>query len=51
MSSRPRTSFVCQSCGNRTPKWVGRCSACDEWGTVVEFISKDQYESRINGIS
>jgi DNA repair protein RadA/Sms len=36
MSSRPRTSFVCQSCGNRTPKWVGRCGACDEWGTVVE---------------
>jgi len=30
------TVFACQSCGNRTPKWVGRCGACGEWGTVVE---------------
>lgn len=33
---RARTTFHCQSCGNRTPKWVGRCTACGEWGTVVE---------------
>ena len=28
--------FVCQSCGNVTPKWTGRCEACGEWNTVVE---------------
>jgi DNA repair protein RadA/Sms len=27
---------ICQACGARTPRWVGRCPDCDEWGTVVE---------------
>ncbi len=27
---------VCQSCGARTPRWVGRCPECGEFGTVVE---------------
>lgn len=36
MSKSRSTVFACQRCGNRTPKWVGRCGACDEWGTVVE---------------
>jgi len=29
-------SFVCQSCGNATTKWSGRCDACGEWNSIVE---------------
>lgn len=29
--------WVCTECGGESPKWTGRCSFCDEWGTVVEF--------------
>jgi len=29
-------TFVCQSCGNTTTKWSGRCDACGEWNSIVE---------------
>jgi len=28
--------FVCESCGSKSPKWVGRCPACGEWDTVIQ---------------
>src|SRR4051794_34267147 len=31
-----RASFVCDACGHRPPKWVGRCPECAEWGSIVE---------------
>ncbi len=34
--------YVCQNCGNDSPKWVGKCPVCGEWNTYVEeVISKD----------
>lgn len=30
------TAFVCQSCGHRAPKWMGKCPACEDWNTLVE---------------
>ncbi len=30
------TVFVCQQCGWKTNKWVGRCSGCDEWDSMIE---------------
>ncbi len=30
------TKFVCQSCGNEYSRWMGRCSACGQWNTMVE---------------
>ena len=30
------TVFVCQLCGWKTNKWVGRCSGCDEWDSMTE---------------
>ena len=31
-----KTEFVCQSCGFRAPKWMGKCPDCDHWDTLVE---------------
>lgn len=28
--------FVCTECGNEFPKWMGRCTACGAWNSVVE---------------
>lgn len=28
--------YVCQSCGASTPKWLGRCPACQEWDSLAE---------------
>jgi len=31
-----RTVFNCQKCGYQSPKWLGRCPDCGEWGSLVE---------------
>jgi DNA repair protein RadA/Sms len=33
-----KTVYVCQNCGNQTPKWVGQCTACGQWNTFEEEI-------------
>lgn len=33
---RHRTVFICQQCGNESPKWLGRCPNCREWNTYIE---------------
>ena len=30
------TEFVCQSCGHRAPKWLGKCPECEAWNTLAE---------------
>ena len=40
--AKPVARFVCQACGNVTPKWAGRCEACAEWNTIAE----EQAEAR-----
>jgi DNA repair protein RadA/Sms len=37
---KQKTFFVCQSCGNRSLKWLGRCPACNEWNTLVEEVAE-----------
>lgn len=32
--ARSSDTYVCQSCGNVTAKWAGRCEACGEWNTI-----------------
>lgn len=34
MARRP--DFVCQACGYRTPKWLGRCPGCETWDSLLE---------------
>jgi DNA repair protein RadA/Sms len=37
---RPKSIFVCQQCGNESPKWLGHCPNCDQWNTYVETVVK-----------
>ncbi|MCY7397149.1 MAG: DNA repair protein RadA [Nocardioides sp.] len=32
----PRAAYRCTECGWEAAKWVGRCSECQAWGSVVE---------------
>jgi DNA repair protein RadA/Sms len=34
--SKALSQFVCQSCGNSSPRWLGKCPACGEWNSYVE---------------
>ncbi len=36
MANKVKTVWYCTSCGNESPKWMGRCPACGEWNTMVE---------------
>lgn len=41
--AKNQTIFVCSSCGNESPKWLGKCPACNEWNTFYEEkIVKDK---------
>ena len=34
--TRDKILFVCQACGHRSPKWLGRCPNCDGWNSFAE---------------
>ncbi len=33
------SSYVCQSCGNVTARWSGKCAACGEWNSITEEVT------------
>lgn len=35
MAKKAKTVFVCQECGNESPKWQGQC-ICGAWNTMIE---------------
>lgn len=37
---KAKTVFFCTACGNESPKWQGRCSACGAWNTMTEHVAK-----------
>ena len=42
--AKPRTVFVCSSCGADAPRWSGQCPSCGEWNTLAAFA-----EARVRG--
>lgn len=44
--AKTSTIFVCNNCGNESPKWFGKCPACNEWNTCYE---EKQTISKNNG--
>lgn len=38
--AKEKTVFYCSVCGNESPKWQGKCSACGAWNTMVEHVEK-----------
>jgi len=44
--AKTKTVYVCQQCGNDSPKWIGKCPSCGEWNTYVEeLIAKETKQS------
>ncbi len=41
-----KKKYVCQQCGYESPKWLGRCTGCNEWNTMEEELvtSKTDYK-------
>ncbi len=36
--AKTRSAFFCQQCGYESAKWVGKCTSCNSWNTMVEEI-------------
>ncbi len=36
--AKTKTTFFCQNCGAQHAKWVGQCSTCKTWNSVVEEV-------------
>ncbi len=35
---KPRISYICQQCGARQTRWMGRCTDCGAWDSFVEQV-------------
>ena len=44
--AKTKNVYICQNCGNDSPKWIGKCPVCGEWNSYVEeIISKESKQS------
>ena len=52
--AKKKILFECQSCGLQSPRWLGKCTGCNQWDTFVE-LSTEQIkfieETKSNGSS
>jgi DNA repair protein RadA/Sms len=35
--AKKKTLFECQACGFQSPRWIGKCTGCGEWDTLIEL--------------
>jgi DNA repair protein RadA/Sms len=48
MSKKPKVVYFCENCGHQELKWVGKCPACNEWGTLQEEIEGELNQELAN---
>ena len=50
--AKVKKAYFCSSCGNESPKWMGKCPACGEWNTFVEeVISRGQDNTPVTALT
>ncbi len=43
--AKTKTAFFCQNCGAQYPKWIGQCTSCKQWNTIVEEVVEKEEKS------
>lgn len=38
MAKKAKTVFICKECGTEHLQWMGKCTACGTWGSLVEEV-------------
>ena len=46
--AKKRSRFVCQECGTTSAKWLGQCSGCGKWNTMVEELVAPAVKARVS---
>ncbi|HIA36657.1 MAG TPA: DNA repair protein RadA [Flavobacteriales bacterium] len=44
--AKTKSAYFCQNCGVQSPKWIGKCSSCNEWNTYVEEIIQSEKDPK-----
>ena len=39
--AKDKIAYVCENCGQESPKWIGKCPACGQWNTFKEIRVAD----------
>jgi DNA repair protein RadA/Sms len=40
--AKTKKIYYCQNCGSRFSQWMGQCTSCGEWNTIVEEVVSKQ---------
>ncbi|MGI9527305.1 MAG: DNA repair protein RadA [Weeksellaceae bacterium] len=51
--AKNKTIYYCQNCGTQHATWMGKCTACGEWNTIVEEVvekkeTKEVWQEDVN---
>ena len=49
--AKEKTVYVCNHCGQDSPKWVGKCPSCGQWNTYVEQVVRKESAIARHGIA
>ena len=44
--AKKKSSFVCQNCGYKSAKYLGRCPNCGEWSSFVEEVEVQEVKNQ-----
>lgn len=44
--AKTKTQYTCQNCGSHYSKWMGQCSRCGEWNTIVEELIETKSDAK-----
>ncbi len=39
-AKKQKNIYICQSCGHKEPKWLGKCPDCGNWNSFQETVSE-----------
>jgi len=45
--AKVKVEYVCTACGFTSPKWLGKCPDCGQWGSVVEEVVAPETKYRV----
>src|SRR6476659_5781884 len=49
--AKDKSIYTCTECGGTSPKWLGKCPACNAWNTLVESVAEAPSRNRFQSLA
>src|SRR5205085_1419183 len=49
--AKDKSIYTCTECGGTSPKWLGKCPACNAWNTLVESVAEAPVRNRFQSLT